>query len=304
MNELITEILKLKKEKDAVILVHNYQLPEIQDIADFIGDSLELSKIASNVEKPVIVFCGVRFMAETAKILSPKKDVLLPALTAGCPLADMIDSNSLALLKEKHPNASIVCYVNSSVEIKAMSDVCCTSANALKVVESIDSNEVIFVPDKGLGSYVAEKTNKKVILYEGYCPTHFKITKEDVLKAKNLHPDAIIMIHPECPKEARDISDFVLGTGEMLKLARESKYNKFLIGTEEGMIYRLKKEVPNKEFYLINSKLYCPNMKKTNLQLLYESLSEFKYAIELPNNILEKARFPLLRMFEIESTRV
>ncbi len=304
MNELITEILKLKKEKDAVILVHNYQLPEIQDIADFIGDSLELSKIASNVEKPVIVFCGVRFMAETAKILSPKKDVLLPALTAGCPLADMIDSNSLALLKEKHPNASIVCYVNSSVEIKAMSDVCCTSANALKVVESIDSNEVIFVPDKGLGSYVAEKTNKKVILYEGYCPTHFKITKEDVLKAKNLHPDAIIMIHPECPKEARDISDFVLGTGEMLKLARESKYNKFLIGTEEGMIYRLKKEVPNKEFYLINSKLYCPNMKKTNLQLLYESLSEFKYAIEIPNNILEKARFPLLRMFEIESTRV
>ena len=304
MNELITEILKLKKEKDAVILVHNYQLPEIQDIADFIGDSLELSKIASNVEKPVIVFCGVSFMAETAKILSPKKHVLLPALTGGGRMADMIDSNSLALLKEKHPNASIVCYVNSSVEIKAMSDVCCTSANALKVVESIDSNEVIFVPDKGLGSYVAEKTNKKVILYEGYCPTHFKITKEDVLKAKNLHPDAIIMIHPECPKEARDISDFVLGTGEMLKLARESKYNKFLIGTEEGMIYRLKKEVPNKEFYLINSKLYCPNMKKTNLQLLYESLSEFKYAIEIPNNILEKARFPLLRMFEIESTRV
>lgn len=301
MNELISEILKLKRENDAVILAHNYQLPEIQDIADFIGDSLELSKLAANVKASVIIFCGVRFMAETAKILSPNKEVLLPALTAGCPLADMIDSNSLALLKEKHPDASIVCYVNSSVEIKAMSDVCCTSANALKIVESIDNNEVIFVPDKGLGSYVAEKTNKKIILYEGYCPTHFRITKEDVLKAKELYPEAITIVHPECPKEVRGISDFVFGTGGMLKFARESKYNKFLIGTEEGMIYRLKKEVPNKEFYLINSKLYCPNMKKTNLQLLYESLSEFKYTIEIPDNILERAQQPLLKMFEIES---
>jgi len=301
MNEIITEILKLKKEKDAVILAHNYQLPEIQDIADFVGDSLELSKLTANVKASLIIFCGVRFMAETAKILSPKKDVLLPALTAGCPLADMIDTNSLALLKEKHPNASTVCYVNSSVEIKAMSDVCCTSANALKIVESIDNNEVLFVPDKGLGRYVAEKTNKKVILYEGYCPTHFRITKEDVLKAKELHPEAIIIVHPECPKEVRDISDFVFGTGGMLKFARESKYNKFLIGTEEGMIYRLKKEIPNKEFYLINSKLYCPNMKKTNLQLLYESLSEFKYSIEIPDDILERAQQPLLKMFEIES---
>lgn len=303
MKKLISEIFKLKKEKDAVILAHNYQLPEIQDIADFIGDSLELSILASNVEAPVIIFCGVQFMAETAKILSPKKDVLIPTLNAGCPLADMIDSNSLSQLQEKYPNASTVCYVNSSAEIKAMSDICCTSANALKIVDSIDSTEVIFVPDKGLGSYVAEKTNKKVILYKGYCPTHFNLTKEDLLKAKELYPDAVTIVHPECSKEVRDISNFVFGTSGMLKFARESKHNKFLIGTEEGMIYRLRKEVPNKEFFLISSKLYCPNMKKTNLQLLYKSLSEFRYTIEIPKNILEKARYPLLKMLEIESSK-
>lgn len=300
MNEINFEINKLKREKKAVILAHNYQLPEVQDIADFVGDSLELSKIASNVEANVIIFCGVRFMAETAKLLSPEKDVLLPASTAGCPLADMIDKNSLSFLKEKHPDIPVVCYINSSVEIKAMSDICCTSANALRIVEALDCEEVIFIPDKGLGSYVAEKTNKKVILYEGYCPTHFIITKEDVLKAKELHPQAIIMVHPECPKEVRDLSHYVFGTGGMLKFAHESPYNEFLIGTEQGMIYRLKREIPKKEFYLINSKLYCPNMKKTNLNLIYEALAEFKHIIEIPTNLLEKARRPLLRMFEVE----
>ncbi len=301
MEEIAYEIIRLKKERDAIILAHNYQLPEIQDIADFVGDSLELSKIAAKSKASTIVFCGVRFMAETAKILSPKKDVILPAESAGCPLADMIDEHSLSFLKEKHPDAPVVCYINSSVAIKAMSDICCTSANALRIVESVESDELIFIPDKGLGSYVAEKTNKKVILYEGYCPTHFRITKEDILKAKELHPDAVAMVHPECPKEVRALSDYVFGTGGMLKFAKESANNKFLIGTEQGMIYRLKKELPDKEFYLISSKLYCPNMKKTNLNLLKEALAARINLIEIVPELIEKARLPLLKMFEVES---
>lgn len=301
MEELIYEINRLKKDRNAIILAHNYQLPEIQDIADFVGDSLELSMVAKESNASTIVFCGVRFMAETAKILSPNKEIILPASNARCPLADMIDVNTLLSLKERHPYSPVVCYINSSVEIKALSYICCTSANALKVVESVDSDEIIFVPDKGLGSYVAERTNKKVTLYEGYCPTHYKITKDDLLNAKEVHPNSVVIVHPECSKEVRDLSDYVLGTGEMLKLARISSYNRFLIGTEQGMIYRLKKEIPNKEFYLISSKLYCPNMKKTNLNLLYETLSGMENLIEINPELTEKALSSLLRMFSIES---
>ena len=292
-------IQSLKKENKAVILAHNYQRPEVQDIADFVGDSLELSLKAKNTDADMVIFCGVRFMAETAKILSPEKIILLPEQNAGCPLADMITVPKLLALKKEHPRVPVVCYINSSVEIKAQSDICVTSANALSIVNSLPEDEVIFIPDQGLGGWLSEKSNKKIILYPGYCPTHYLLKKEDFEKARKEYPGVKIIVHPECPKEIRDLADLVSGTGGMIRLARELSDHRFVIGTEEGMLYRLKKSVPNKEFILLSNKLYCPNMKKTTLDSIERAFLQKQYEILVPEDLALAANKMISRMFGV-----
>ncbi len=299
-NALIQQIHSLKEQHQAIILAHNYQVPEIQDVADFIGDSLELSRKASETDAKLIIFCGVLFMAETAKILSPEKRVILPVINAGCPMADMIKDSQLKKLKEKHPDTPVVCYVNSSAEVKALSDICCTSANALQIVESLAADQVIFVPDQGLGGYVAENSSKKIILFPGYCPTHYHIKPQDLLEAKKRWPETPVIVHPECNKEVRDLSDFIAGTGGMVKLAQNHSSNEFIIGTEEGMIYRLHNLIPNKKFHLLSQKLYCPNMKKTKLEDLHRSLTLQEPEILIPPGILNQARHAMLKMLHID----
>jgi quinolinate synthase len=293
-------IKELKCKKNAIILAHNYQRPEVQDIADFVGDSLELSLKAKTTSASTVVFCGVKFMAETAKILAPEKIVLLPEEQAGCPLADMINPNQLIELKKKYPGVLVVCYINSSIEIKALSDICCTSANGLKIVNSIPGDTVIFIPDQGLGEWIAEQTDKKVILYKGYCPTHYLLTKDDFVKAREKYPGVKTIVHPECPKEIRDLSDLVAGTGGMIRLAKELPDQKFLIGTEEGMIHRLKKTSPDKEFILLSNRLYCPNMKKTTLESVEKALSENQYEIEVPQYQIQPVKKMLNDMFGVK----
>jgi len=294
--EMIQDIQRLKKEMNAVFLVHNYQRGEIQDMADHLGDSLGLSRTAKEVENSVIVFCGVRFMAETAKILSPDKTVLLPRCDAGCPMADMVDVKGLKALKAKHPKAMVVTYVNSTAEVKAESDVCCTSANAVEVVQNVESDEIIFTPDKNLASWVQRFTDKKVIPWEGYCYVHQLFTKEEVLKAKNAHPDSLLVVHPECPPEVVDAADKVLSTSGMVKVARESKVKTFLLGTEAGILYRLKKENPEKNFFSAGTAKMCKGMKQTHLQDLHQALLERKYQMELPVDIMDNARSALEKM--------
>ena len=305
---LINEINCLKKDKNAVILAHNYQPGEVQDIADFVGDSLELSQIAAASKADVIVFCGVSFMAETASILCPDKKVLLPELSAGCPMADMITAEELRKLKQKHPDALVVCYVNSSAEVKAESDYCCTSANAVEVVNSLPKDKkIIFVPDKNLGQYTAQKTSRDLILWPGYCPSHVVITEKDLKKAKEEHPDAIVMAHPECPESVKAISDQLLSTGQMLKFAKQSKIRKFIIATEVGIIHTLKKENPDAEFFPAATKAVCPNMKKITLEKVLWALEDLEktpeeqssYRITVPEDIREKAKRSLDRMIEI-----
>lgn len=291
------EILKLKKEKNAVLLVHNYQIPEIQEIADFLGDSLELSKKSFNVEKEVIVFSGVRFMAETAKILSPLKTVLLPVKEAGCPLADMIEPQQLLDLKKAHPDAWVVSYVNTSAEIKALSDVCCTSANAVAVVKNVPVKKVIFVPDKNLGWWVKKNVpEKEIVLWPGYCFVHEYFSLNDLQEAKKIHPDAEIMVHPECGKEILEEADFVVSTAGMLQRVKESKAEKFIVGTEEGLIYRLSRENPDRKFYSLGAAKVCTNMKMTTLEDIYQALKENKHKIELDLEIMNKSRIALERM--------
>ncbi|MFQ3549646.1 MAG: quinolinate synthase NadA [Armatimonadota bacterium] len=298
-NTILEEIRKLKEERNAVILAHNYQLAEVQDIADFTGDSLELSRKASEVESDVIVFCGVFFMAETAKILSPDKTVLLPDKNAGCPMADMITASQLREFKAQYPNRPVVTYVNSSAEVKAESDICCTSANAVKVVESIDADEILFVPDKSLGSYVASKTNKKVICYCGYCPTHHRILTEDVIKTKREHPNAEVVAHPECTQEVVRLADAVESTSGMLRYIRESNKEEFIMCTERGILHRLQKENPEKKFYNPNTLNICPNMKYIDLYKVRDSLKEMKYEIKLPVDVIDKARNAIEGMIRI-----
>ncbi|UCD15533.1 MAG: quinolinate synthase NadA [Candidatus Omnitrophota bacterium] len=297
-NAMLREnILKLKKQKEAVILAHNYQVPQIQEIADYLGDSLELARISKEVESKVIVFCGVKFMAETAKILSPQKKVLLPVLEAGCPLADMITPQQLLELKKEHPGAWVVSYVNSSAQIKALSDVCCTSSNAVKVVKNIPIDKVIFVPDKNLGWWVQTRVpDKEVIIWQGYCEAHQQFTLEDLEETKKMYPDARVLVHPECRKEILLKADFVLSTSGMLIRAAQSQAKRFIIGTEEGIIYRLKKENPNKEFYSLGKEKVCETMKKTTLVELYESLDKEIYQIELDKEVIEKAKKAIERM--------
>ncbi len=294
------EILKLKRELDAIIIAHNYQIPEIQDVADFIGDSLELSRKVSNLENNMVFFCGVKFMAETAKVLSPNKHIYLPNTEAGCRMADMVNAESLRKFKKKYPGAKTVCYVNTTAETKTECDICCTSANATAVVNSLDVDTVLFVPDGNLASYTQTKTSKKIIPYPGFCYVHNLITENDVEMARLLHPDAIVIVHPEAKLEASKAADYVLSTGGMVKLAKETAKKEIVVGTEEGMIYRLQKENPHKKFYPIKEKLICQGMKAITLDDLLSSMRNLKYEIELPESIIEKAYKPIKRMVDLK----
>lgn len=295
--KLISEIEKLKKEQSALILAHNYQLPEVQDIADFSGDSLELSRKAEANDAKVVVFCGVLFMAETAAILSPEKTVLLPDPEAGCPMADMVTPEILKELKSAHPDAVVVCYVNSSAEVKALSDVCCTSANAPQVVARIPkSREVIFVPDQYLAGHVERTLGRKLITYPGYCPTHARILKEHIEMARDAHKGAPIMVHPECRKEACLAADQVLSTGGMCKFAAETDAKTVIVGTETGLIHRLQKENPDKAFVPLLDDAICPNMKLITLEKLLWSLENMAPRIAVPPDVTERAKTSITRM--------
>ena len=298
MNPLVEKIRRLKKEKEAIILAHNYQLPEVQDIADFLGDSLGLSIKASQTPAKMIVFCGVYFMAETAKILSPDKTVLIPDKDAGCPMADMITASQLKKLKQNYPQAKVLSYVNTPAEVKAESDFACTSANAVKMVNSAlkDEEEIIFVPDKYLASYVTSQTGKKFILWEGYCPSHIEILAEDILNKKRFYPQAEVLVHPECREEAISLADKVLSTEGMCSYVKSSSSEEFIIGTESGIIHRLKKENPDKKFYPASEEAVCPGMKRINLEKVLWSLENEEYKVELPPEIIKKARLSIERM--------
>lgn len=299
--ELTDNIAKLKKQRNAVIVAHNYQIDDVQEIADIVGDSFALSRYCADSKYDVIVFCGVHFMAESAKLLSPDKTVLLPERDAGCPMADMVTAEALREEKKKHPDAAVVCYINSSAEVKAESDICCTSSNAVKVIRSIKQDRIIFVPDCNLGSYVAKMVPEKTIIYwQGFCATHHKIKADDVKKSREMHPDAIFLVHPECKREVVELADFVGSTKQIIDFASSSKADKFIIGTEMGVLYKLKRDNPEKQFYLLSPGLVCPNMKKTSLQSIYEALKDMKYNIELDDRIMSSARLPLDRMLEIK----
>lgn len=298
--ELIERIAELKSQRGAVILAHNYQLPEVQDIADFAGDSLELSRKAAATDADVIVFCGVHFMAETAKILSPQKTVLIPDPKAGCPMADMINAEELREFKALHPGVPVVAYVNTTAEVKAESTICCTSANAVRVVESIDSDTVLFVPDKSLGAFVASRVpGKKVIPYCGYCPTHHRILAQDVINAKREHPEALVVAHPECTLDVLKLADGIESTSGMLRYAKESLAKEFIMCTERGLLHRLKLDNPEKTFYNPSPLNICPNMKKITLEKVLWSLEDMKYEIELEADVIEKAKAVIEGMIAI-----
>ncbi len=298
-NKIINEIKKLKEEKNGIILVHNYQLPEIQDIADLLGDSLDLSKKARDTDKDVIIFCGVRFMAETAKILSPEKKVLLPVHDAGCPMADMVTAKDLKKFKKENPDKRIVCYVNTSAEVKAECDLCVTSANAVKVISSYPYDKFLFVPDKNLGNYVKNVIkDKEITLWEGFCHVHLRFNVEDIKKAKELHPDALLLVHPECIPELLETADHIQSTNQMVNFIKGSDRTEFLIGTEEGIIYRLQNENPGKKIYPAGRAVICPNMKKTRLQDVLNALKYGQYEIKLLDKIIKDARGSLEAMLE------
>jgi quinolinate synthase len=289
---------KLKRLRKAVILAHNYQLPEVQDIADFVGDSLGLSIQAARTDAEIIVFCGVHFMAETAKILSPGKTVLLPEPRAGCPMADMIDAEQLKALKAEHPEASVLCYVNTSAEVKAECDLCCTSANALQLVRDVlkDEKEIIFVPDQYLAAYVSSQTGRKFITWPGFCPTHARILPEDILRQKALHPGAVTIVHPECTPELTRLADRVASTEGMCRFVKETAVKEIIVGTEQGIIHRLSKENPDKTFYPASPHAVCPNMKATTLEKVLWSLEDLSHEIEVPDEIRLRAGRSIERM--------
>ncbi len=318
-------ILTLKKELNAVILAHNYQRPEVQDIADITGDSLELSRAAAKTDYDVIVFCGVHFMAESASILSPDKTVLLPEITAGCPMADMVavegprktrrefyteklgihfefsDTFTLRDMKKKHPGVPVVAYVNTSAAVKAESDICCTSSNVVKVIESLREDTVICIPDRNLSAYAAKRTKKRVISWDGFCNVHHAhLDMEDVDKAKAEHPHALFVVHPECPPAVQDRADHITSTSGMLRFCRESKHKEFIIGTEEGILHRLRKENPDKRFYVLSKEMVCPNMKRTHLASVLAAMEKMQYVIKVPDDIRIPAKRALDRMLEIK----
>ena len=320
---IIEEILKLKEQRNAVILSHNYQRDEVQDIADFVGDSLELSRTAASMDCSTIVFCGVHFMAESASILSPEKTVLLPELNATCPMAEMIQVGSkrevwtsfpgyevqpsfifpheftLRDIKAKYPGVPVVAYVNTTADVKAESDICCTSANVVKVINSLPGDTVICIPDKNLSMWAARNSKKKVIAWDGFCHVHDRVTKDDILKARKEHPEALLMAHPECRIEVLDLADHVTSTSGMLRFAKTSDAKEFIVGTEVGIIHRLKKENPGKVFYALRKDMICPNMKKTTLNSVLNALKEMKHVIKVPENIRVPAKVALDRMLAV-----
>ena len=324
IDTLRDKIQRLKKELNAIILAHNYQRPEVQDIADITGDSLELSRSAAKTDCAVIVFCGVHFMAESASILSPDKTVLLPEIGAGCPMADMVtvtgprktrreyytdklgiafefaDEFTLLDMKNKYPGVPVVAYVNTSAAVKAESDICCTSSNVVKVVESLKEDTVICIPDRNLSAYAAKRTKKKIISWDGFCNVHQgHLDIEDVYKARAAHPDAALVVHPECPPEIQDMADQITSTSGMLRFCRESNHKEFIIGTEEGLLHRLRKESPDKKFYLVSNEMVCPNMKRTKLESVLTAMEKMQYVIKVPEDIRVRAKRALDRMLQI-----
>jgi quinolinate synthase len=302
--DLTQKIQQLKKEKKAIILAHNYQRPEVQDIADYTGDSIELSlKAMMEKDAELIVFSAVDFMAESAAILNPNKKVLIPSLGARCPMAQMLTVDEIKRAKVKHPNAPVVLYVNTLGACKAEADICCTSANAVEVVQSLKADTVLFGPDMNLADYVAEKTGKTIIPIpsHGFCPTHLLFQPEDVQVQKMEHPNAVVLVHPECTKEMRAVADFIGSTSRICKYAKESSAEEFIVGTEEGILHRLRKENPTKKFYLAYEGAICPNMKLTTLDRIYVSLKEEKHLVTVPEAVAKKARASLERMFAVKS---
>jgi len=299
-SNLAKQVKGLKEDRKAVILAHNYQLPEVQDIADFVGDSLGLARRASELQPDVILFCGVHFMAETAAILCPNSIVLMPDSNAGCPMANMINVRQLRNLKAKHPQAVVVCYVNSSAAVKAESDYCCTSSNASSVMEAIpEDREVIFVPDKYLGSWAARQTSRKVILWEGYCPTHVRILPEHILAQKKKHPEAMVLAHPECLTEVSEMADVVTSTSGMVRFCRESEVNEFIIATEIGILHQLKTNSPKKQLYPATELADCPNMKLNNLEKMLWALEDMSPQVTVPGEIAERAKLAIDQMVSI-----
>ncbi len=296
---LMSRIAALKEERKAVILAHNYQIAEVQDIADFVGDSLELSQRAAATTAEVIVFCGVHFMAETASILSPEKKILLPDVNAGCPMADMITAAGLREMKEQFPGASVVCYVNTTAEVKAESDICCTSANAVRVVESLNSGDIIFVPDQYLGDYVRGQTGRSMHLWPGYCPTHVKISPEDIQRCRREYPQAKVVVHPECRPEVIALADETLSTGGMIRYARRPEVAELVLGTEPGIIHRLEKENPGKKFFAASEKATCPNMKLITLEKVYWALEALEPEVKVAEDIRLRAKAAVDRMLEV-----
>lgn len=300
IQELSNEIRRLKKERAAVILAHVYQRPEVQDIADFVGDSLGLSQQAAATSAKVIIFCGVHFMAESASILSPDKIVVLPEELAGCPMADMIDAVQLERKRQEMPGAAVVCYVNTSAEVKAGCDIACTSANAVKIVESLPPKQpVLFVPDKNLGNYIASKTGRDITVWDGYCHAHNNLTVEDIRKAKAEHPQALVLVHPECRPEVVALADRVSSTTGMINFARASSAREFIIGTESGILHQLRKESPDKKFYMASPNLFCPNMKKTTLESVHRALVTLQPRVYVPEDVRKQAVSCLERMLAV-----
>lgn len=322
--ELKEKILRLKEEKNALIIAHNYQRDEVQEIADVTGDSLELSRTAASIKCDVIVFCGVNFMAESASILSPEKTVLLPEITACCPMADMITVSgprnlktefpgykftgnftyppdfTLGDIKRAHPGVPVVTYVNTTADVKAASDICCTSANSVKIVESLDSDSVICVPDRNLSAWIAKNTKKTIITWDGFCHVHDRVTTEDVLKSKKEYPNALVVTHPECRIDVLEISDHVTSTSGMLRFAKSSDAKEFIIGTETGLLYRLRKENPEKTFYPLRKDMICPNMKRTSLNSVLKALETMTYKIKVPEEIRIPAKKALDKMLAVK----
>jgi len=296
---IVARIGELKRAKNAVILAHNYQVPEVQDVADFVGDSLELSRKAAGLEARLIVFCGVHFMAETAAILSPAKTVLLPDPAAGCPMADMITARELRGWKERYPGRKVVCYVNTSAEVKAESDVCCTSSNAVGVVNSLGVEELLFVPDKNLAAYVARETGKRIIAWDGYCYVHHRFKADDVQAARAAHPEAEVWVHPECPLEVIDLADKTLSTGKMVSEARATSRREVVLGTEKGIIHRLKKENPAVRFFPLREGALCVHMKMTTLDKVLAALENEVHPVKVPPAIAARARVAIEAMLKI-----